>query len=88
MGHEIQVRVPCIPGINDDEEQVRSIARRVARLGVRKIALLPYNGASGAKYEWVDLPFPLASARTQSEEYMASLADLCREERLLVQVGG
>jgi pyruvate formate lyase activating enzyme len=88
LGHEIQVRVPCIPGINDDEEQVRSIARHVARLGVRKIALLPYNGAAGAKYEWVDRPFPLASAQTQSAEYMASLADLCREERLLVQVGG
>ena len=87
LGLDIQVRVPCIPGINDGEEQIRSAAGSVRRLGIRKIALLPYNTAAGAKYQWLDRSFTL-SDKGQTEEYMASLADICRAEGLTVQVGG
>jgi pyruvate formate lyase activating enzyme len=88
LGHEIQVRVPCIPGVNDDHEQVRSVARCIAPLGIQKMALLPYNGAAGAKYEWIGHQFTLSDKETQTEVYMNSLADLCRREGLRVQVGG
>lgn len=88
LGHEIQVRVPCIPGINDSEDQIRSIAKVISRLGIKRIALLPYNAAAGAKYQWIGRPFPLSSKETQTEEYMASLAEISRDEGLQVQVGG
>lgn len=88
LGHEIQVRVPCIPGINDSEDQIGSMASLVSRLGVKKLALLPYNAAAGAKYEWVGRTFDLSDKETQTQEYLASLADICREEGLVVQVGG
>ncbi|MDP6452272.1 MAG: glycyl-radical enzyme activating protein [SAR202 cluster bacterium] len=86
--NEIHVRVPCIPGINDGEEQIQSIARFIAPLGIQNMVLLPYNSAAGAKYEWIDHPFELSNAQAQSENYMASLADLCRQEGIEVQVGG
>ena len=87
-GHEIQIRVPCIPGINDGKEQIRSIARFGAGIGVDRIVLLPYNGAAGAKYEWIGRSYSLRAKETQTGEHMASLADLCRREGLQVQVGG
>ena len=86
--HEIQIRVPCIPGINDGEEQIRSIARFAAGIGVDSIALLPYNGAAGAKYEWIGRSYALQEKETQPADYVASLADMCRQEGLQVQVGG
>ena len=49
--------------------------------------MLP-NSAAGAKYEWIDHPFELSNAQAQSENYMASLADLCRQEGIEVQIGG
>ena len=88
QGHEIHVRVPCIPGINDGEGQIRSIAKFVSRLGIRRSVLLPYNAAAGAKYEWLDRPFTLPDGETQSEEYMASLTGICRAEGLTIQIGG
>jgi pyruvate formate lyase activating enzyme len=85
---EIQVRVPCIPGINDGEDQIRSLATYVSRIGIKSIALLPYNAAAGAKYRWIGRQYTLSDRETQTQEYMNSLADICREEKLQVQIGG
>jgi pyruvate formate lyase activating enzyme len=53
----IQVRVPCIAGINDSVDQIRATARFVAEAGLSHIVLLPFNGAAGAKYAWIDQGF-------------------------------
>ena len=84
----IQVRVPCITGVNDGEDQIRATARFVAEIGLARIVLLPYNGAAGAKYVWIDQPYAFPDREVQSEAYMTLLADVCREEGLTVQVGG
>ena len=86
--HEIHVRVPCIPGVNDSVQQIRATAQFVAEIGIESIVLLPYNGAAGAKYEWIGLAFELEGKETQSDEYMSQLADLCRQEGLSAQIGG
>ena len=87
-GHNIHVRVPCIPGLNDNPQQIEATARYVAEVGVKNIVLLPYNVAAGAKYEWIGLAYSLEGIDAQSEEYMNQLADLCRQHGLSVQVGG
>lgn len=87
-GHGIQVRVPCISGVNDGPDQIMAIARLTAELGLNSIVLLPYNSAAGAKYEWIDAPFALPHITTQDEDAMDALADICRAEGLEVQIGG
>jgi pyruvate formate lyase activating enzyme len=86
--HEIHVRVPCIPGVNDSPQQIRAVAQFVEEIGIQRIVLLPYNGAAGAKYEWIGLAFELEGKETQSDEYMNRLANMCRQEGLVVQIGG
>ena len=76
--------MPCITGINDSVDQIRAVARFVAEAGLDRIVLLPYNGAAGAKYAWIEQPFSLEDRETQTEEYMTSLADVCRGEGLAV----
>jgi pyruvate formate lyase activating enzyme len=88
LGCAIQVRVPCIPGINDSEAQIQSVAHVVSGIGVKSLALLPYNAAAGAKYRWIGRPYPLSDRATQSPAYLQALAALCREENLYVQIGG
>ena len=49
---EVWMRVPVIPGINDDADNLDGIARLAARLpGVRKICLLPYHRTGESKLE-------------------------------------
>ncbi len=50
-GKDIIIRVPIIPGVNDREEEIRSIARFAKNLGIKKVELLPYHGMGTYKYE-------------------------------------
>jgi pyruvate formate lyase activating enzyme len=88
MDQAIQVRVPCIPGINDSKEHVQSIAKFMNEIGLQRIALLPYNVSAGAKYQWLGRPFPLSNTSTQSDNYLTALSDICVKEGLQVQIGG
>jgi len=56
-GRNVEVRVPLIPGITDTEENVRGICRFVRDAGLKRVTLLPYNPSSGAKYEWLCMPY-------------------------------
>jgi pyruvate formate lyase activating enzyme len=67
---EMQVRVPLVPGITDTNDNLSTIFALMRGWGLSSIALLPYNEAAGAKYEWLDLPYPL-EARGQSRETLA-----------------
>ena len=87
-GNHIQLRVPCIPAINDSVTQIDAIATFAAPLGIDRVVLLPYNSAAGAKYDWIGKNYDLTDTDSQSEAYMNTLADICRGKGLEVQIGG
>lgn len=88
QGCTVHVRVPCIPMINDSPAQIADTAHFVAASGLTQIVLLPYNGAAGAKYEWLGRDFDLGAAEPQRDETMNQLAAICRQAGLTVQIGG
>ncbi len=84
----IQIRVPCIPGVNDSAEQIRDLAVMAAAAGVRSIALLPYNSAAAAKYAWIGRVYELNGLQRQEISYMETLAAICRESGLDPEIVG
>jgi pyruvate formate lyase activating enzyme len=55
-GAEVKVRVPVIPGANDDPESVAALAEFVAcHPAIRKVDLLPYHSLGLHKYEALDV---------------------------------
>ncbi len=83
-GAEIIVRVPLIPSINDEAETIGAIAQRVAEVGVRRMTLLPFNPATAGKYSWLRREPPLEEVTRQSQEHLASLEQVVRQEGLEV----
>ncbi len=71
-GHNVQVRVPLIPGITDGDENVGEVLAFMVRVGLGSLALLPYNAAAGAKYEWLGLSYEVEGT-PQSQERLAEL---------------
>jgi pyruvate-formate lyase-activating enzyme len=65
------VRVPLIPEITDTAENIRGICDFMQRVGLRRIALLPYNASAGAKYEWLDLAYQVAGEPQSPEKLQA-----------------
>lgn len=70
---EIVVRIPCIPGINDEKEQIGKTARFAAGLKLPFLELLPYNEAAGAKYAWLFQDYALQKLHTRKKEYYEEL---------------
>lgn len=85
-GAEVLVRVPLIPGINDDEENLRAAARFLASLPkIWPVEILGYHDIAKAKYEALGMDYKLPDTRPPTEEALARSASCFREAGLRVQ---
>ncbi|MBN1640682.1 MAG: glycyl-radical enzyme activating protein [Anaerolineae bacterium] len=85
-GHNVQVRVPLIPGITDTDENLRQVYAFMREAGLGRVALLPYNPSAGAKYEWLDRPYTI-EGEPQSEVQLAHMLDMARAAGLEATIG-
>jgi pyruvate formate lyase activating enzyme len=87
-GHEITVRVPLIPGVNDDAENLDRLGRFVAGLpGVARVDLLPYHHTGKDKYGRLNRPYGLMTLRPPSEEDVARAQGVLEKYSLEVKTG-
>jgi pyruvate formate lyase activating enzyme len=88
-GHNVVVRVPVIPGINDDDENVRRIGTFAAALpSLQRVDLLPYHHAGAQKYHRLHKVYELPDARPPSDGRMAEIGQVLRGFGLHVKIGG
>ncbi|CAG0929282.1 Benzylsuccinate synthase activating enzyme [Planctomycetaceae bacterium] len=88
-GHNIIIRVPVIPGINDDDETVRQIGAFAGALPhLNSVDLLPYHHIAIDKYLRLNKPYRLFETRQPSAERMTEIAQLLQSFNLSVTIGG
>lgn len=88
-GHRIFLRIPLIPGVNDDEEAVRQTLAFVATLPhVERVDLLPYHATGLGKYERLGMPYALAEVRPPSDERVAEIAHIWEQAGFVVKIRG
>lgn len=88
--HEITVRIPLIPGYNDDEENIRRTAEFLVPLQqVTRIDLLPFNFLAATKYHVLGVDWCYTGAERQSDEYLKKLhAIIDSFDRFKSTIGG
>ena len=75
-GHRIVLRVPVIPGVNDDEENLDAVRRFAAGLpALAGMDLLPYHRIGVDKYARLDRTYPLPHTLPPARERMAAVAE-------------
>ncbi|MFZ5826569.1 MAG: glycyl-radical enzyme activating protein [Bacillota bacterium] len=85
----ITIRIPIVPGITDQEENLLAIGRFAAGLdGVRAIHLLPYHKAGVEKYRRLRKPYRLPDTEPPDAEWMAQIADRMRVFGKKIKTGG
>lgn len=85
----IWLRVPVIPGLNDDADDLAATARLAASLpAVRKVSLLPYHPIGLGKWPRLGAAPPPGRLDSPSPERMRDLAATFRDAGLVVTVGG
>jgi pyruvate formate lyase activating enzyme len=76
-GHHLILRLPIIPGINDDEENLRAMGAFAADLPrLERVDLLPYHRIGRDKYQRLGKPCPMPETEPPSEARMAEIAQI------------
>jgi pyruvate formate lyase activating enzyme len=89
LGHNIFLRVPIIPGVNDDAENLHQIGMFAAALSrVHHVDILPYHHAGIDKYDRLNKTYALPEIRPPSDERMSEIQQALEEHNLRVKVGG
>ena len=84
----VRVRIPVIPGINDDAGNLDAIGSFASVYGVTELDLLPYHSAGEAKYERLGRPYALAGIPPPPPDVLRSAARRLEATGLAVRIGG
>jgi pyruvate formate lyase activating enzyme len=77
--HLILLRMPIIPGVNDDEKNIRQTGEFVAALPrAHCLELLPYHHAATSKYAGLGQEYPMPDTCPPSEERLGWIAEILR----------
>jgi pyruvate formate lyase activating enzyme len=88
-GADITIRVPLIPGVNDDEQSLSKIGEFIAALPRRHpVDLLPYHAAASGKYKKLGIGLRGANVNPPAKERVAVIAQYLSGFGLAVHVGG
>ena len=86
---EIWIRIPVIPGVNDDEANIAATAAFIRELpGIRHVDLLPYHATGEAKFARVGLEYTLHGTVTPTSDRLAALAAIVRAHGVTARIGG
>lgn len=87
-GGKVVIRMPIIPGLNDDEENILACCDIIGSLGTDPIVnLLPYHNISGEKYRRVHREYTIPDIEAPTDEHMEELRKLMTSRGIDARVG-
>jgi pyruvate formate lyase activating enzyme len=84
----ITVRIPVIPDINDDDDNLEQSFRLLGELGLRKVDLLPYHASGLEKYHRLSLEYRMGDVRPPAPERMQEIAARFSGRGFEIRIGG
>lgn len=78
-GHDMWIRHVLVPGLTDDEADLRALSDFIAGLKhVRRVEVLPYHTLGLFKWEKLGIAYPLAGVRTPADEEVKKAEEILR----------
>ncbi len=82
------VRIPIIPGVNDDVDNITKTAEFVSRLNqVERIEIVPYHRYGISTYSALFRDYSLIKVKIPTEEHLNGLASIIHAYHIPVQIG-
>ncbi|GAB6149566.1 glycyl-radical enzyme activating protein [Clostridium novyi] len=89
FGVPIVIRVPVIPGVNDDEENIRNTAKFAMSLnGVKEVNLLPYHRLGENKYDYLGYEYKMKDLEVPGDDNINKLKSIVEQYGLNCKIGG
>jgi pyruvate formate lyase activating enzyme len=86
--HYIFIRFPIIPGINDDDQNIREMGEFLSSLKITQVNLLPYHYIGIDKYKRLGRAYKLVTAQPPSEEKLSEISAILSKFNLNVKLRG
>jgi pyruvate formate lyase activating enzyme len=90
-GKDLMIRIPVIPGKNDDAENMIAMRKWIIDNkcdNIKKINLLPFHRIGRAKYKKFNIPYRMNDTVKPSAERMIELKEFFLETGIKVKIGG
>lgn len=84
----ILVRFPVIPGINDDDQNIKETGEFLSSLKITQMNLLPYHYIGADKYKRLGRIYKLAILQPPSEEKLSEISAMLSKYNLKVKLRG
>lgn len=89
LGKRIFIRIPIIPGINDDDESIDTTGEYLSKLSTfEQINILPYHNIAMEKYKRLGEECSLGDLKTPSDDRMDEIAQRLKAYGFNVKIGG
>ena len=86
--NKITVRIPLVPGVNDNEEELTAIADYAKSLGLNDIHILPYHNLAKEKYRLLGKEYPLMDLTSPSKQQLDDFKQIFTTQNLSCRIGG
>jgi pyruvate formate lyase activating enzyme len=86
--HNIFVRFPVIPGINDDYQNIKETGEFLSSLKIAQVNLLPYHYIGIDKYRRLGRTYKLVTIQSPSEEKLSEISGVLKKFNLNVKLRG
>lgn len=89
LGNKIYIRIPLIPGINDDDGNISAAAKVIQDTpGIEQVNILPYHNIAADKYNRLGRHSSLMEIPVPSNELVESVAGKFLEYGIKAKIGG
>ena len=86
-GSAVTVRVPILPGVNDDNENLDALSKYLTPLGIRDIDLLPYHELGNGKYHRLNMACNMEGVTPPTTAELETIAARLRRDGFHVRIG-
>jgi len=86
--HNIFVRFPVIPGINDDYQNIKKMGEFLSSLKIAQVNILPYHYMGIDKYGRLGRTYKLVTTQPPSEEKLSEVSAILSKFNLNVKLRG
>ncbi len=77
-GHKIEIRMPLVPGSNDDDDTLRGIGNFLGSLSITRMRVLPYHSMARSKYASLGMDDTMPNVKSPDDQSIQHAVDILK----------
>jgi len=84
----VKVRIPVIPGVNDDARSINEKALFLSKIGIQEVEIIPYHTLGTGKYDKLSRKYRLNKTPILSETELIAIEQIFNRKGIIVLKNG